>query len=319
MLRIIGTGSALPEKVADNNWIAQYADTSDAWIQERTGIRQRHIAEDETVAQLAVKAAKAALDNSSISAEDIDLILVATGSSEQLYPCIACEVQAALGAVHAACFDLNAACSGFITAYQTAFGHVKAGLAKNVLVIGAECLSKLVDWTDRGTCILFGDGAGAVILQEQADSEVTQEPVCVMHADGSRGQVLTCNSGRKNGSSPYGEFMQMDGRAIYQFAVRKVPEVIREVLDKAGKQPEDVDYFILHQANKRIIESISARLKQPMEKFPTNIEWNGNISSACIPVLLDEMNRAGKLKPGMKMVLAGFGAGLTWGSIYLEW
>lgn len=319
MIKITGTGSALPEKVADNNWIAQYADTSDAWIQERTGIRQRHIAENETVAELAVKAAEAALENAAVSPEEIDLILVATGSSEQLYPCIACEVQAALGAVYAAGFDLNAACSGFITAYQTAYGYMKAGLAKTVLIIGAECLSKLVDWTDRGTCILFGDGAGAVILQEQTAAERKQEPVCVLHADGSKGQVLTCNSGRKNGTSPYGEFMQMDGRAIYQFAVRKVPEVISEVLEKAGKQPEDVDYFILHQANKRIIESISTRLKQPMEKFPTNIELHGNISSACIPVLLDEMNRAGKLKPGMKMVLAGFGAGLTWGSIYTEW
>lgn len=317
-VKIAGTGSFLPERVVDNFEIARMVDTSDEWIQTRTGIRTRHIATDETVAGMATEAAKRAVENAGITPEEIDLIIVSTVSAEQSLPCVACEVQKALGAKGAAALDVNSACSGFITGYQMAAGQIKAGLAKTALVIGSECLSNYVDWTDRGTCILFGDGAGAAILKADCAPEDLRIP-CVLHADGSKGDSLTCSLGHGKNKVPYDEYYHMDGRAIFKFAVKKVPEVIHEVLDLSGHTVEEIDYFILHQANKRIIDAIAKRLRQDESKFPMNIMDNGNISSACIPMLLDDMNRKGLLKPGMKLVLAGFGAGLTWGGFYLEW
>lgn len=317
-VKIAGTGSFLPERVVDNFEIARMVDTSDEWIQIRTGIRTRHIATDETVAGMATEAAKRAVENAGITPEEIDLIIVSTVSAEQSLPCVACEVQKALGAKGAAALDVNSACSGFITGYQMAAGQIKAGLAKTALVIGSECLSNYVDWTDRGTCILFGDGAGAAILKADCAPEDLRIP-CVLHADGSKGDSLTCSLGHGKNKVPYDEYYRMDGRAIFKFAVKKVPEVIHEVLDLSGHTVEEIDYFILHQANKRIIDAIAKRLRQDESKFPMNIMDNGNISSACIPMLLDDMNRKGLLKPGMKLVLAGFGAGLTWGGFYLEW
>ena len=317
-VKIAGTGSFLPERVVDNFEIARMVDTSDEWIQTRTGIRTRHIATDETVAGMATEAAKRAVENAGITPEEIDLIIVSTVSAEQSLPCVACEVQKALGAKGAAALDVNSACSGFITGYQMAAGQIKAGLAKTALVIGSECLSNYVDRTDRGTCILFGDGAGAAILKADCAPEDLRIP-CVLHADGSKGDSLTCSLGHGKNKVPYDEYYRMDGRAIFKFAVKKVPEVIHEVLDLSGHTVEEIDYFILHQANKRIIDAIAKRLRQDESKFPMNIMDNGNISSACIPMLLDDMNRKGLLKPGMKLVLAGFGAGLTWGGFYLEW
>lgn len=317
-VKIAGTGSFLPERVVDNFEIARMVDTSDEWIQTRTGIRTRHIATDETVAGMATEAAKRAVENAGITPEEIDLIIVSTVSAEQSLPCVACEVQKALGAKGAAALDVNSACSGFITGYQMAAGQIKAGLAKTALVIGSECLSNYVDWTDRGTCILFGDGAGAAVLKADCAPEDLRIP-CVLHADGSKGDSLTCSLGHGKNKVPYDEYYRMDGRAIFKFAVKKVPEVIHEVLDLSGHTVEEIDYFILHQANKRIIDAIAKRLRQDESKFPMNIMDNGNISSACIPMLLDDMNRKGLLKPGMKLVLAGFGAGLTWGGFYLEW
>lgn len=317
-VKIAGTGSFLPERVVDNFEIARMVDTSDEWIQTRTGIRTRHIATDETVAGMATEAAKRAVENAGITPEEIDLIIVSTVSAEQSLPCVACEVQKALGAKGAAALDVNSACSGFITGYQMAAGQIKAGLAKTALVIGSECLSNYVDWTDRGTCILFGDGAGAAILKADCAPEDLRIP-CVLHADGSKGDSLTCSLGHGKNKVPYDEYYRMDGRAIFKFAVKKVPEVIHEVLNLSGHTVEEIDYFILHQANKRIIDAIAKRLRQDESKFPMNIMDNGNISSACIPMLLDDMNRKGLLKPGMKLVLAGFGAGLTWGGFYLEW
>lgn len=317
-VKIAGTGSFLPERMVDNFEIARMVDTSDEWIQTRTGIRTRHIATDETVAGMATEAAKRAVENAGITPEEIDLIIVSTVSAEQSLPCVACEVQKALGAKGAAALDVNSACSGFVTGYQMAAGQIKAGLAKTALVIGSECLSNYVDWTDRGTCILFGDGAGAAILKADCAPEDLRIP-CVLHADGSKGDSLTCSLGHGKNKVPYDEYYRMDGRAIFKFAVKKVPEVIHEVLDLSGHTVEEIDYFILHQANKRIIDAIAKRLRQDESKFPMNIMDNGNIFSACIPMLLDDMNRKGLLKPGMKLVLAGFGAGLTWGGFYLEW
>lgn len=318
--KIIGTGSALPDACIDNQMLMQMVDTSDEWIQSRTGIRQRHIVKEETVVSLAAAAARQAMENAAISPEEIDLILVATSSSEMIYPCAAAQVQAAIGAVHAGCLDLNAACTGFLTAYQMAAGQIRARMAKNVLVIGAEALSHLVDWTDRTTCILFGDGAGAAVVAAEDSEEVfpDTEPCTLLCADGSQGNALTCSSGFIP-KDPDGRYIAMDGRAIYQFAVKKVPEVIRQLLRRGGCSADEIDYFILHQANGRIIESIARHLHQPMEKFPMNLMETGNMSAASIPVLLDHLNRAGKLQRGMKLILAGFGAGLAWGGTLITY
>ena len=278
-VKIKGTGSCLPEKVLDNFEISQLVDTNDEWIQSRTGIKSRHIAREETAVSMAAKAAKRALEDAQVAAEEIDLLIVSSVSSEQLLPCTACSVQKEIGAVNAAAFDLNAACSGFIVAYQMAAGQIKAGLSKKALLIGVECLSNIVNWEDRGTCILFGDGAGAAVVSADEDGNIDGrgniEIPSVLHSDGSRGE------------------------------------------DKLSAK--DIDWFVLHQANRRIVEAIAKRLKQPIEKFPMDMMQNGNMSSASIPVLLDELKKAGKLQPGMKIVVAGFGAGLTWGGMYLEW
>lgn len=317
-VKIKGTGSCLPEKVLDNFEVSQLVDTNDEWIQSRTGIKSRHIAGKETAVSMAVEAARKALKDAGTAAEEIDLLIVSSVSSEQLLPCTACTVQKEIGAVNAAAFDLNAACSGFIVAYQMAAGQIKSGLSKKALLIGVECLSNIVNWQDRGTCILFGDGAGATVVT--AESEENIEIPSVLHSDGSRGEVLTCKNptGKREDGSLEG-YVAMDGREIYKFAVRQVPVVVEEILEKAGKSVEEIDLFVLHQANKRIVEAIAKRLKQPVEKFPMDMMQNGNMSSASIPVLLDELKKSGKLQPGMKIVVAGFGAGLTWGGMYLEW
>lgn len=323
-VKIKGTGSCLPEKVLDNFEISQLVDTNDEWIQSRTGIKSRHIAREETAVSMAAKAAKRALEDAQVAAEEIDLLIVLSVSSEQLLPCTACSVQKEIGAVNAAAFDLNAACSGFIVAYQMAAGQIKAGLSKKALLIGVECLSNIVNWEDRGTCILFGDGAGAAVVSADEDGNIDGrgniEIPSVLHSDGSRGEVLTCQNptGKRADGSLKG-YVAMDGREIYKFAARQVPVVVKEILEKAGKSVEEVDLFVLHQANRRIVEAIAKRLKQPIEKFPMDMMQNGNMSSASIPVLLDELKKAGKLQPGMKIVVAGFGAGLTWGGMYLEW
>lgn len=320
-VKIKGTGSCLPEKVLDNFEISQLVDTNDEWIQSRTGIASRHIVGEETAVSMAAEAAKKALEDAKVTAEEIDLLIVSSVSSEQLLPCTACSVQKEIGAVNAAAFDLNAACSGFIVAYQMAAGQIKAGLSKKALLIGVECLSNIVNWQDRGTCILFGDGAGAAVISaDEENDEGSIEIPSILHSDGSRGEVLTCKNptgAREDGS--LAGYVAMDGREIYKFAVRQVPIVVNEILEKAQKSVSEIDLFVLHQANKRIVEAIAKRLKQPIEKFPMDMMRNGNMSSASIPVLLDELKKAGKLQPGMKIVVAGFGAGLTWGGMYLEW
>ncbi|MDD3404280.1 MAG: ketoacyl-ACP synthase III [Hespellia sp.] len=317
--KIIGTGSFAPAKVLDNNDLSKLVDTNDEWIRERTGVVRRHIAEDETATSMAAEAARRALENSKIQAEEIDLILASTISSNVILPCAACEVQREIGAVNATCFDLNAACTGFVIAYNTAQAYIAAGIYKNVLIIGVEALSNLVDWTDRGTCILFGDGAGAAVLTAE---EGNVFPMAT-HSDGNRGEALTCSScHNKDGESHSEEnsiYIQMHGQEVFKFAVRKVPEVIGEVLGQADISIEEIDLFVLHQANKRIVESVAKKLKQPIEKFPMNMQEYGNTSSASVGILLDELNREGKLVKGQKIMIAGFGAGLTWGASLIEW
>lgn len=313
--KILGTGSYVPAQIWDNNKLAEMVDTNDAWIRERTGIVSRHIAsEGETTAVLAAKAAAAALENAGVSAEEIDLMIVATASSGMLVPCTACEVQRVIGAEGATCFDLNAACTGFLFALNTAQAYLAQGLYRTALIVGAECLSNLTDWTDRGTCILFGDGAGAAVLRAEDGDTYAQ----VTHSVGERGGVLTCESAnRRMGAKD--TFLQMDGGEVFKFAVSKVPEVIKELLDREGLSAEEIDYFVLHQANARIVGAVVKRLGGDTEKFPMNISDYGNTSSASIPILLDELNRAGKLKRGMKLVLAGFGGGLSYGASVIVW
>ena len=307
-------------------------ETSDEWIRERTGIAERHVSVGETVVTLASEAARKALEQAGKRAEEIDLILVATCSPEQYLPCCACQVQAAVGAVNALAFDVNAACSGFLFALNTADAYLRTGLAENALIIGSEVLSKLVDWTDRSSCILFGDGAGAVVVEQcEVSSGILGR---ALHSDGAGGGVLQC--GARELTTPYARtsavktdqnqpmddrehFIQMDGQEVYRFATRRVPQCIEEALSDAGLTVPDIDLFVLHQANARIIDAVAKRLHADRKKFPTNLERVGNLSSASIPVLLDELNRKGKLHRGDRIVLAGFGAGLTIGACVMTW
>lgn len=313
--RICGTGSCVPARVLDNVELSGMVETSDEWIRERTGVIRRHIITDETTVSMAAEAARRALDDAGIDAGQVELIMTATISSNVILPCTACEVQKAIGAYSAACFDINAACCGFLTAYQTAQAYIEAGIYRTILVIGSESLSKLTDWTDRGTCILFGDGAGAAVLT--ADEGRGYQTV--LHSDGSRGEALSCSGKHWQVDTQDTGYMKMDGREVFQFAVKKVPEVIREVLDKNELKLEQIDYFIVHQANRRIIESVSKRLGADIGKFPMNLQEYGNTSSASIPILLDELRRNGTLKKGSRVLIAGFGAGLSWGAGILDW
>ena len=342
-IRITGTGSALPGRIVTNKELEQMVETSDEWIRERTGIAERHVSVGETVVTLASEAARKALEQAGKRAEEIDLILVATCSPEQYLPCCACQVQADIGAVNALAFDVNAACSGFLFALNTADAYLRMGLAENALIIGSEVLSKLVDWTDRGSCILFGDGAGAVVVERcKAESRAVEEkqiPAAgilgrALHSDGTGGGVLQCDA--RELTTPYARtsavktdqnqpmddrehFIQMDGQEVYRFATRRVPQCIEEALSDAGLAVPDIDLFVLHQANARIIDAVAKRLHADRKKFPTNLERVGNLSSASIPVLLDELHKQGKLHRGDRIVLAGFGAGLTIGACVMTW
>lgn len=319
--RIIGTGSDLPELVVTNKELEKIMDTTDEWIRSRTGIGRRHIAVGETTTSMAVKAAEMAMKMAEIEAEEIDLIVVGTVSGDKCFPSTACEIQAALSAVNAAAFDVNAACAGFLFGLTIADAYFRSGRANIALVVGTETLSKMVDWKDRSSCVLFGDGAGAVIVKKEESGILHM----VQGSDGGRGNTLTCDNRPVNSPfvrKPFTEeffTLKMDGQAVFRFAVRTVPKAIGQVLEEAGILPDEIKYFILHQANIRIIESVAKKLAQPIEKFPTNLQKCGNISAASVPILLDHVNREGKLRKGNKIVLAGFGAGLNWGAAVLTW
>lgn len=316
---ICGTGSYVPPYIRDNNEIATMVETSDEWIRERTGVVARHIITEDTTVSMACKAAERALENAGMSAEEIDLIIVSTISSNVILPCAACEVQKEIGAVNATCFDMSAACSGFILAYNTALAYLTGGVYKTALIIGSESLSNLTNWEDRGTCILFGDGAGAAVMR--AEEGKVYFPIT--HSDGGKGDALTCLSRHTPIETEHMKdkeyYIRMDGQAVFKFAVKKVPEVIGEALKINNTEQSEIDWYVLHQANKRIVEAVAKRLGEPIEKFPMNLKEYGNTSSASIGILLDEMNRDGRLKRGQKIMLAGFGAGLTWGASILEW
>lgn len=330
MIRITGTGSALPERVVTNFDLQELVETSDEWIRERTGIAERRISTGETVSELSAQACKKALEMAGKTAEEVDLILVATCSPEMLLPCCACQVQDIIGASNAVAFDLNAACSGFLFALNTAYAYMHTGIYKNALIVGGEVLSKLVDWKDRGTCVLFGDGAGAAFV-EAFDGEAVYEngrraglEGMVQGSDGTKGMVLSCQERSVNNvfiaeMQTVNPYIEMNGQEVYKFATRQVPACINDALCKAGITVDDVDLFVLHQANVRIIESVAKRLKADLSKFPMNLDRIGNMSSATIPVLLDELNRDGKIKKGDRLVLSGFGAGLTYGASVIVW
>ena len=267
-IKIIGTGSFVPEHVVTNDDLAAIVDTSDEWIRTRTGIRERRISEGEGTSRMAAEAAKRALENAGIKAEELDMILLGTSTPDCCFPSGACEVQAEIGAVNAAAYDLSAACSGFIFALNTAYSFLAAGLYRTILVIGADCLSKIVDWSDRSTCVLFGDGAGAAVVRaEEGDGSRFH---MLMGSDGQRGPVLACTSRTvgnfRTGTKPQLGYMTMDGQEVFKFAVKKVPEIIEQVTEEAGVSLEDVRWFILHQANYRISESIAKRLKVSMDR-----------------------------------------------------
>lgn len=305
-----GTGSYVPEKVITNEDLAKMVDTSDEWIFSRTGIRERRIAaENEETSSMAAKAAEKAMNNCKMKPEEIDLIIVATLTPDSFIPSTACKVQSIIGAVNATCFDVSAACTGFLYGIDIASQFLKTSRFKTALVIGVEKLSRVVNWEDRNTCVLFGDGAGAAILKS---TEAEKLNVFFTGSDGSKSEFLTCGTGES-------DFVEMDGKEIFKFAVNIIPECVNRVIETAGIKLQQIKYIIPHQANIRIIQSSAKKLGLPMEKFYVNLDKYGNTSAASITLALDEINTKGLLKKGDLIVLTGFGGGLTYGAALIEW
>ena len=315
--RVIGTGSYLPEKVVTNDDLARTVDTSDEWIRTRTGIRSRHVAaEGELASDLALPAAQRALDAAGVNPADIDLIIVATTTPDIIFPSTACILQSKLGIAGCPAFDVQAVCSGFVYALTIADLFIRSGQARHVLVVGAEVYSRILDWNDRGTCVLFGDGAGAVVV---AASDKPGILATKLHADGSHKDML-CVPGSVNGGKVTGSpFVQMDGGSVFKFAVRVLEEGANEVLEAAGLKVSDLDWFIPHQANIRIMEATVRKLGLPKEKLIATVHHHGNTSAASIPLALDEAVKDGRVLPGQTLLLQGVGGGFTWGAVLLRW
>ena len=304
---ILGIGRYVPEKVVTNHDLEKIMDTSDEWIRTRTGIAERRIADDTIdTSYMAVEAAKKAIENAGISGEEIDLILVATVTPDRSFPAVACVIQEQNGAKHAAAMDLGAACAGFMYGMITAQQFIQTGTYKNVLVVGSDKLSKIVDWNDRNTAVLFGDGAGAVVMG--AVSEGNGILSFELGADGSGGKHLYQD-----------EYVMMNGREVFKFAVRQLGDSCLRVVEKAGLTKEDVDFLVPHQANIRIMESARERLGLPQEKMSTTIEKFGNTSASSIPIAMVEELQNGRIQDGDLIILVGFGGGLTWGAVALRW
>ncbi|MDK8180776.1 beta-ketoacyl-ACP synthase III [Paenibacillus sp. UMB4589-SE434] len=321
---IIGTGKYVPERILTNEDLAQLVDTNDEWIVSRTGMKERRIAaEHEATSDLAYKAAVRALESSGITAEQLDLIVVCTVTPDMAFPSTACLVQEKLGAKKAAAFDLSAACAGFIYGLATASNFVKTGIYNYTLVIGAECLSRITDYTDRNTCVLFGDGAGAAVLGPVAEGRGFQS--FELGADGTGQELLKIEGGGSRlpasveSLEDKRHYIYMNGREVFKFAVRIMGSAAEEALAKAGKTKEDIDLFIPHQANMRIIQSAIERLNVPVEKCVINLPRYANTSAASIPIALAEAAEEGRLSEGDTVVLVGFGGGLTWGSSVITW
>jgi len=314
--RIIGSGSYLPQNVVSNDELARRMDTSDEWIRSRTGIRQRHIAEaGETSSSLALEASRAAIASAGIVAQDIDLIILATSTPDYIFPSTACLLQAKLGIKGCPAFDMQAVCSGFVYALATADLFIRSGQHRCALLVGAEVFSRILDWNDRGTCVLFGDGAGAVILRADDKPGVMAS---ALHADGSQSGILSVPGTVSGGKVTGDPFLRMDGPAVFKFAVRVLDEVARETLAKCGQQVEDIDWLIPHQANLRILESTAKRLGLPAEKLIVTVDVHGNTSAASVPLALDLALRDGRIKSGHKVMLQAVGGGFTWGAALVQ-
>jgi 3-oxoacyl-[acyl-carrier-protein] synthase III len=310
--RIRGTGSYLPPRIMTNAEFAARLDTSDAWIRERTGIVRRHIAEKaQASSDLALEASRQALQAAGIAAEDIDLIIVATSTPDYVFPSTACLLQAKLGVKGSAAFDVQAVCSGFVYAIATADAFIKSGRHNKALVVGAEVFSRILDWNDRGTCVLFGDGAGAVVLSADATPGIHAS---VLRADGSQAGMLSVPGNVCGGAVAGSPFLQMNGQAVFKFAVKVLEESARETLAAAGMTLEDIDWLIPHQANVRILDATARKLGLPPERLVVTVDHHGNTSAASVPLALDEFVRAGKIRPGHRLLLQGVGGGFTWGS-----
>jgi 3-oxoacyl-[acyl-carrier-protein] synthase-3 len=323
-IAIIGSGSAAPQTVLSNEHLSKIVDTSDEWISSRTGMKNRHIADkSESLSQLSAIAANKAIEMAGISATEVDLIILATSTPDDLFGS-ACQVQSLIGATRAVAFDLTAACSGFVFALITASQFIRNGMYRNAVVIGADVLSRWVDWSDRSTCVLFGDGAGAVVCQA---SEIDRLLAYQMYSDGSQNDCLnlsyqsTSQSLVAETTAQLGTYqpITMNGKEVYRFAVAKVPEAIEKALFHANLNSADIDWLLLHQANQRIMDAVAKRLKIPAEKILSNIAEYGNTSAASIPLALDEAIRNGKVKPGDTIAASGFGAGLAWSSAIFKW
>lgn len=323
-IAITGCGSAAPETAIDNDRLSEIMDTSDEWIASRTGIRQRRLSNPNgSLVEIATKAAQSAIEMSGLSAIDLDLILLATSTPDDLFGS-ACKVQAALGASQAVAFDLTAACSGFVFGLVTAAQYVRTGTYQNVLLIGADILSRWVDWSDRRTCVLFGDGAGAVVIQANSVDRLLGFE---LRSDGTQNHCLNlAYSGSPKAllddcDISAGQFapLTMNGQEVYRFAVKRVPEIIEKALFRANVSVDEVDWLLLHQANQRILDAVADRLKIPSEKVISNLAKYGNTSAASIPLALDEAVRGGSVKVGDTIAASGFGAGLTWGAAIFQW
>ena len=313
--KIIGAGSYLPERILTNDDLSKMVDTSDEWIYTRSGIKTRHIvAGNETTSSLAVNAIKDAIKKNNINVNDIDLLIVATTTPDLVVPSTACLVQKELGLLNAVAFDLNAACTGFVYALTVADSMIKSGNYKTAIVVGAETLSRIVDWKDRSTCVLFGDGAGCVILQ--ATDEKTGILSSIIKSDGNYAPYLTTTGGVSKTKSS-GTVM-MNGKEVFKLAITRMPEIAKETVIKAGFNIEDVDVFVPHQANIRIIDVAVEHLGIPHEKTIKIIKDVGNTSAACIPIAIDYALSNDKVKKGNKVLLASMGGGFTWGAVFLE-
>ncbi len=315
--RIVGTGSYLPEKILTNKDLESMVDTSDEWIRTRTGIEQRHIAaEGQMASDLALEASRKAIEAAGIQTKDIDLIIVATTTPDMIFPSTACILQNKLGLSNGPAFDVQAVCSGFIYALATADMFVSSGKSRNALVVGAEVYSRIMDWNDRSTCVLFGDGAGAVVLTQDQKPGILSSH---LHADGSYNQVLSAPASIHSGKIQGTPFITMEGSTVFKFAVKVLEEAALEALQANKLQPSDIDWLIPHQANIRIITSTAKRLGIPEEKVVTTVSQHGNTSAASVPLALDQAVRDGRIQPGQNIMLEGVGGGFTWGSVLVRW
>jgi 3-oxoacyl-[acyl-carrier-protein] synthase III len=315
--RIAGTGRYLPAMVLTNEELARRVDTSDEWIRTRTGIRQRHIAAaHEATSDLALHASRAALAAAGIAPADVDVIIVATTTPDMVFPSTACILQAKLGARGGAAFDVQAVCSGFVYGLALANLMVGSGMARNALVVGAEIYSRILDWSDRGTCVLFGDGAGAVVVVPSVEPGILTSH---LHADGHYAEILCVPGNVRNGASYGTPFVQMDGGAVFKFAVKVLADVAEEALNATGKAAADIDWVIPHQANIRIMDATMKKLHLPHERLIVTVDQHGNTSAASIPLALDIAVRDGRISAGQHVMLLGVGGGFTWGSVLLKW